>query len=452
MMRNHDFPPCRDPRRGVGGNAAMAALTVAALLTRVAAAANGDPASAASASLTLNEVVELAVHENPELRSLQARRDAMMERPAQAQALPNPMFKYGGMDTVSGGHFPDTGEKRFMVEQEFPGFGKRGLREEMARQDAAVMQRETETMTRDVILMVKEAYFDLYALQRVLSLTRDEENVLKRMEKVAEARYAAGEGSQPDVLKAQSEITLLRQKRLEQEAQETTLKAKLNTLTNRRADAPVGRAVTPPADEAPAEAGALLALAEDTRPELKGARAEIDRYQAERRLMARERLPDYRLGLEYRDFTDSDDMVMFTVGLDLPLWRDKYRAGEAEAARMAVSSQAALEAVRRQVANDVWTARFKLVTARRTLDLYRTALVPQAESRFQASEAAYRVGKVDFVDLLESERFLLNVRVMAAMAEGELGAQAARLERAVGTELKPGAGEAAGAVHKGLRP
>jgi outer membrane protein TolC len=44
---------------------------------------------------------------------------------------------------------------------------------------------------------------------------------------------------------------------------------------------------------------------------------------------------------------------------------------------------------------------------------------------------------VDFLDLLESERFLLNAHVMAVMAEGNVGMQLARLERAVGTDLKP---------------
>jgi outer membrane protein TolC len=83
----------------------------------------------------------------------------------------------------------------------------------------------------------------------------------------------------------------------------------------------------------------------------------------------------------------------------------------------------------------VQDAQFKLLTAQRTLALYRDALVPQAEARFEASEAGYRTGKVDFLDLLESERFLLNARVMIAMAEGNIGVQHARLERAVGTEL-----------------
>ena len=63
-------------------------------------------------------------------------------------------------------------------------------------------------------------------------------------------------------------------------------------------------------------------------------------------------------------------------------------------------------------------------------------MIPQAEARFKASDAAYRTGKGDFLDLLESERFLLNARTLAAMAEGNLGMQLARLERAAGTDEK----------------
>jgi outer membrane protein TolC len=102
---------------------------------------------------------------------------------------------------------------------------------------------------------------------------------------------------------------------------------------------------------------------------------------------------------------------------------------------MQVYSQAAKEAAEQQTSFDVQDASFKLQTALRTLELYRTELIPQAEARFKASEASYRAGKTDFMELLESERFLLNARIMLAMTEGATGVQAAKLERAVGTAL-----------------
>ncbi len=389
---------------------------------------------AAAPSLTLDDAVNLAVRDNPEVKNVRAKWEAMQERPTQASALPNPMFAYSGMDTANGGHWPNTDEKRFMVEQEFPWFGKRGLREEIARKDAEGMQYEVEAMTRDVVMMVKESYFDLYAVQRAMEVTRSDGDVLERMAKIAETMYTTGDRSQQDVLKARAEITMLKQRLLELDAQGTSLKAKLNALMNRRADAPVGRAVTPPEAGFSGDVEPLFALAATNRPEVRSAQTQIERYQLEKRLMAKEVMPDYKLGLEYRDFARDDDMVMFTVSIDLPLWRSKYRAGVREAQRMVAASHAAREAAERQSALDVQDASFKLLTARRTLDLYRTELIPQAEARFNASDADYRTSKVDFMDLLESQRFLLSVRVMAVMAEGNLGMQSARLERAVGVD------------------
>lgn len=389
-------------------------------------------APVAAENFTLNEVVDMAARDNPQLQSLRAKWKAMQERPLQQRALPNPMFTYSGMDKASGGNFPDTEERRFMVQQEFPWFGKRGLRGGIAEKDVESMRREFDAMTRDVIMMVKESYFDLFAVQRVVAITRVEEDVLRRIVKIAETMYATGARSQVDVLKAQTEITMLKQKLLELQAQETTLKAKLNTLLNRRADAALGVAATPPQTEFTETIEQLFALAVTNRPEVQSAQAQIERYELEKKLMAKEYLPDYKLGLEYRDFTGGDNMLMFTVSVDLPIWQSKYRAGIREAANMLASSQAAREAAERQTALDVQDTHFKFLTARRSLDLYKTELIPQAEIRFSASEAGYRTGKVDFLDLLESERFLLNARVMAAMTEGTVGMQAARLERAIG--------------------
>lgn len=226
--------------------------------------------ASATDDLTLATAVDLAVRENPELRSLRARWEAMRERPAQARALPNPMFGYSGMDMADGGEWPDTGEKRFMVEQEFPWFGKRGLRRDLAMEDAETMRQEIEAMTQDVVMQVKENWFDLQAAQRAIALTRDEEGVLQRMQTVAETMYAAGERSQQDVIKAQAEITMLKQKLLELQAQETTLKAMLNVLLDRRADAPLVLAATAPPEAPEAEVPSLFALAEKARPDEKG--------------------------------------------------------------------------------------------------------------------------------------------------------------------------------------
>ena len=386
--------------------------------------------------LTLAAAVEIAVRGNPALTSLRAKTRAMQERPAQARALPNPMLTYSGMDMADGGRWPDTNEKRLMVQQEFPWFGKRELREGIAAKDAEAMARELDAMTREVVMRVKESFAELSALRQAIAITREEQTVIPHMVKIAETQYATGSGSQADIIKAQTEITMLKQKLLEMQSQENALAARLNTLLSRRADEAVGPLErTPDAGPLPDDAGALFADAAKSRPEVLAAQTQIERYGLEKKLMEKESLPDYRLGLEYREIGSDADMIMFTVSVELPIRKSKYQAAVREAERMIEASQAVREAAERQSALDVQDASFKLRTARRTLDLYRNELVPQAEARFRASEAGYRTGKSDFLDFLESERFLLSAKTMVAMTEGAVGMQAARLEWAAGVGL-----------------
>lgn len=382
------------------------------------------------------KLVNEALLVNPGLLALRAKLEAMQERPAQAGTLPNPMFTYRGMDTTRSGSFPDTNERRFELEQSFPWFGKRSLRSDIASKDAEAMKSEYDALARDVIMMVKESYYELYAVQKAISITSAEEGLLKQISEIAGTKYATGTGEQQDLLKSQSEITMISQRLLELAARETTATARLNTILDRDPGANLGRATKAPSLEVSDAVASFIDLAQKERPEITGAKVQVERGEIERKLMRKEYLPDMKVGAEYRSFNDgSDDMAMFMVGIEIPVWQGKYRAGTKEADRMIESSKAALEATRKQTAFEVKDSHFKVLTAKRMLNLYTTTLIPQAEMRFKASEAAYRTGKADFMDLLESERFLLNAKVMQAMAEGDLGMQLARLERAIGTDL-----------------
>ena len=100
------------------------------------------------------------------------------------------------------------------------------------------MQRDYEAMAREVVMMVKETYYDLYGVQQARLITRAEQGVLEQLTKVTESMYATGQRPQQDVVKAQAELTMVKQKLLEQDQQEATLKAKLSSVvkpSNRRA-------------------------------------------------------------------------------------------------------------------------------------------------------------------------------------------------------------------------
>lgn len=389
-------------------------------------------AEMAETNLSLSAVEEVAIRDNADLKRLRAQWEAMLERPVQAGAPANPMLTYGGMDAASGGVWPDTGEKRIMVQQELPGRGKRALRAGVAASDAEAARQELEIMTRDVVMMVKESYFDLYAVRRIIELTGEEQRLVRQAVDVVETQYGTGERSQADVVKAHAEVTQLKQKLLEAQGREAVLAAKLNMLMNRQVDRPVGGVVLPEEKVFSGGEESLLALAVKRRPELKAVDVKIERSGLEKKLMERESRPDYKVGLEYRDVGAGDDMVMFTVGVDLPIWNSKVNAGIGEAEKRRVAGESERDAVRRQMEFDVQEAFSMLRVTRQVLALYREELMPQAEARRVASGTGYRTGKADFMEFVESERYLLGVKMMVAMSEGAVGMRMARLERAIG--------------------
>jgi len=409
-------------------------LLSALAFARVAASAD-QPVQPLS-GLTVEQLVATALRDSPRLAAMRAEWEAMSQMPAQERALPNPMLTYKGSDMA--GNFPGAAEKQYDAEQTIPWPGKLGLKGRMAEKDADRAWFEYQTMRRETVMMVKESYYDLCAVRKSIAIVQTEQNVLRQMEQVAETKYSTGEVSQQDVTKAQAEIPMLQGRILELMARETTLTARLNTLMNLPASAHLELTMEPPLRSVAGAVEPLITAAQTNRPEIKASEAMVQRGEAQKSLMRREYLPDITVGVEYTQSAGAEDMAMFMVGLDLPLWVTKNSAGVREAERRIDAGYAGVEAAQSEAQFDVQDAWFRLRTAQQTLDLYEKDLVPQADLRFKASEAGYRAGKVDFMDLLESERFLLNARLMQVMAEGEMGMRSARLEWATGAGTDDG--------------
>jgi outer membrane protein, heavy metal efflux system len=79
----------------------------------------------------------------------------------------------------------------------------------------------------------------------------------------------------------------------------------------------------------------------------------------------------------------------------------------------------------------------RLERSRRMADLYRTAIIPQATGALDAAMAAYQVGKVDFMSVLDNQMNLFNYERQYYEAVAEHQMQLAQLEGVVGVPLPP---------------
>ena len=89
-------------------------------------------------------------------------------------------------------------------------------------------------------------------------------------------------------------------------------------------------------------------------------------------------------------------------------------------------------ALRLAVRTELVTARAAAETARRQITLYTGTLVPQAAAAYEASLSAYRVGRVDFMAVLDAQMALLMYQHDAHRFEGMYGAVIADIDRLTG--------------------
>ena len=390
--------------------------------------------------LRVGDVVALARSRRPEIVAARARARAAAERPEIVSALEDPVI------SASIDHLPFSSVARLpsermfdrsaTIEQAFPLSRIRGNRERAARAGARRELAEAERVVLDVELDAADAFWMLAQLRASTQIVERQHGIAKQLVAAAIARYSTNTGPQSDVLRAQTEVARLDGERRALAAEVRAAEVMLNTSLARSADAPIPDLdatvpeLLPPAPD-------VVARTASRRPELRAGRAEVEQAEAEVRVMRSMYAPMamVRTGPAYTMEAGSGWMLM--IGLSIPLWRGKLRAGVAEATAMVDMATADLDAMQRMVEGQVRGAREAVVAARIRYLALRDDIVPRAEQAITPTLAAYSSGQVPLVSVVEAAQALWSSERELVMARTELGLAWARLRRASGEETSP---------------
>ena len=207
---------------------------------------------AASASTPLAALIEEAQAKNPQSLAARDAYKAATYAPRSAGALPDTQlmvqhFSVGSPRPFAGYTNSDFAYIGLGVSQEFPYPGKRKLRSEVAAREADSLHAQAESVDRQVIGRLKDAYFRLAYVQQALMLFEHHDQVLAQIEQIAESRYRVGQGTQQEVLKAQLQHTRILQEIEMSRREEGRLQAQIKQLLDRAQDSPdiVAEPLTP---------------------------------------------------------------------------------------------------------------------------------------------------------------------------------------------------------------
>lgn len=409
---------------------------------------------AADRPLTLGAVVGTALRNNPRTRSAWASAQASWAELGSRKSAYYPIMDLNGVLARSKQN--SAGGSGGPLTTYGPSVTLTGLLYDFGRREADVGAAEAaywasgfalNAVLADTILQVEETYYGYLNAKALLEAARaglaDAEESLK----AAEERRRAGVATIAEELQARtvrSRALLMVQ---EAEGMVQSAKGGLATAMGLPATTPFDAGPLPefavPADTLDEAIEGLIEAALAGRPDLEASRARALEASREAEKIRAEAWPSLTvsgiLGRTY--YADSGlsggDYYGGAVGLRIPLFtgfENAYDRRRAEAE--AVAAQAETRDLSNQVVLEVWNSYYAMRTARNQLATSADLLASADESASVAMER-YKAGVGTILDLLSTQRSLLDARAQSVLARSGWLVAVARLARDTGRLRAP---------------
>lgn len=159
----------------------------------------------------------------------------------------------------------------------------------------------------------------------------------------------------------------------------------------------------------------LLATAFARNPRLKAMEADVRMAEANIALAAKSKVPDFSLGL-MADAKAAPTLFRPLADMTLPIWRDKIAAQIAQAQASKRAAEARLTTGEIMLTVDFAMKSYDYRELTRTLALLQNQLIPKARKSLEIARSGYLSGQIDFFNLIDAERTLLNFQLSEVVA------------------------------------
>ena len=397
-------------------------------------------------ALNLEDLINEAVKNNPQLKAFYHAARADSARIPQSGSLPDPTFSFNilnlPVDNFVFNQEPMTG-KQFSLMQKFPFPGKLGIQEEIARKGAEVSLSNYDELKNQLVRNVKNSYYDLYYTDAAITTVQKNKSLLEEFVSIASRKYAVGKGLQQDVLKAQVELSKMIDRLISLRQKRERIEARLNALLNRPIQTPLGRTADLQATLLSIPRDSLETLVEKNRPMIQAWQTRIEQSDEQIALANKTYWPDFSLFVAYtqrevlQNGSGGIDFLSGGITLNIPLyfWRKQdKRVQETELTKLRVQESYY------DIRNQIYVALDNIVTEldknRQLLDLYKTGIIPQSTQSLESAMIGYQTDKVDFLTLINNQMTLLNMELEYARILSAYNKNLAELEYIVGRNLE----------------
>lgn len=391
---------------------------------------------AAEGVLTLEAAIAEVMAANPAIHAAGYRAAEAQARIPQAKALDDPMvgvtFENVPIDTVR----VRQGEMiNYRLQQNLPFPGKRTTRGKAARFDAQAAAATARGSIQNVLLDCKQTYYQLYRIDRALGINRDNQHLLRQLAASTATWYATGQTTADAPLKAQVELSKLKNDAIMLQQERVTHQSHLQAILNRSTHDAIRLPATLQWPRLTVALEDLQAMAGNARPELKTLAAMRAREAAKLTVAKQRLLPDALLGFEYNQRPNQQDAWTGMAMINVPIFASKNRGAIQEAKAALNATTAEERSLQAHTRHEIDQAYSGVRAAERVVAAYQREIVPQARATLDAAQVAYAARKVDFLTVLDAARTYYDLRMALYENQALLGSRFAELERLVGEKL-----------------
>lgn len=399
----------------------------------------GSPAAGAE-TLSLDQAVSETLSSNPEIAAARSEAEAAAARIPQAKALEDPevgvQFYDVPIDTTD---VTQGMEINYTIQQKIPFPGKRHTRKKAAAFEARGAEQRARQREFGILNDLKRTYYEIYRIDRSLTVNQELESLLKQFAGSTEEQYAAGRTTAEPALKSQVELAKIQNDTVMLEQERIMHAAHLNSLMGREVHREIALPSTLSLPHLSKTEEEVADLAHEKRPELKATEMMVQGSKSRLTAARESLLPDFSLGFTYAQRPNQIDAWSGTAMINLPVWFwGKNRAEIREAKAEAHAAEAEAHAMQIHTSHEAAQNFSAVKAAEKIVENYERKTLPAVRANLEAARLAYANGKADFMTLIDATRTYRELKMDYYRSQAQLGEAFADLEKLVGTELSKG--------------
>jgi cobalt-zinc-cadmium efflux system outer membrane protein len=383
--------------------------------------------------VTLDQLERMAAERNPTLAQAAASIRAAEGSRRQAGAFPNPVIGYFG-EGLAFRAPGDTSEHGVFVEQAIPLGGKLGKSKRIFEREREQAEAIAEAQRLRVTNSVRMLYFETLGAQQLVELRADLADLSREAVEITRELYNVGQADRPDQLEIEieaerAEIEMLRARTDWEQAWSA-----LGAMAGDPGLRPARLAGSLEEGATALDQEQLLTTMLRDSPEIRAARAGVERARAVVSRQRAERIPDLFVngGVAYnneileRDGRKTGAEGRIEVGVSVPIF-NRNKGGIAAAEADLAIAERELERLQLSLRSRMASSFRSYRNAQTTVEKYRTQVVPRARQAYEMYLGNFRQMAAAYPQVLIAQRTLFQVEVEYARALVELRRGAAGL-------------------------